>query len=78
MTACIPKSGNLYGIALYWIALLQLRRSTHRGIPGKGASNTDTLELTPLSIADVFVINILRPLKMGLALKLMAFGPVPA
>jgi len=45
--------------------------------PWNGATSTDSFELTPPSVADMFVMNMSRPLKTALALKSSALLPVP-
>ena len=45
--------------------------------PWNGATSTDSFELTPPSVADMFVMNRSRPLKTALALKSSALLPVP-
>src|SRR5262249_50531 len=45
--------------------------------PGNGVTSTDSFELMPPSVADMFVMNSSLPLNTALALKSSALSPVP-
>src|SRR5262249_48619804 len=74
---CVPAPRPTHLLGLAQSPAAEMTGKTMSDRPRCGATNTDSFELIPPSVADMLVMNMSRPLKTRLALKSRALLPVP-